>query len=247
LDEIGETISRDPPMTAKLLQWVNSAYFGLQQPIHHPSEAIAYLGFDTTKSLLLLAHTCSYFDRSTAAGISMESLWRHSSMTARAAQRISEFECRDPELAGQSFTAGLLHDVGQLLLAANLPEESRHALQRASDQGWELWQAEREVFGTHHAEIGAGLLAIWGLPNPIIEAVGLHHQPVHLASATFTPLVAVHSANVWARATDPSHTRGLAPQFDADFLLHSGCLDRIMDWEQALATRAEPVRDAVGF
>jgi hypothetical protein len=101
------------------------------------------------------------------------------------------------------------------------------------------------VLGTHHAEIGACLLANWGLPNPIIEAVGLHHQPVRFSSASFPPLVSVHAANVWARTSHGSHAYGLPPQLDMDYLLGCGCADHVSEWQRSLINRAEPALAAV--
>jgi HD-like signal output (HDOD) protein len=141
----------------------------------------------------------------------------------------------------------LLHDIGQLVLAANLPVDFQAAIGLARDRDIELWRAEMEVLGTDHAEIGACLLAIWGLPGPIVEAVGLHHRPVRLGETGFNPLVAVHAANVWTRAVESGPQREALPQLDLDYLAACDCADRAVMWQHCVTDQVEPVRAAVGF
>lgn len=240
LDQIGETIARDPAMTAKLLQLVNSAVFGLRLRVSHPGEAIGYIGLEATKALVLLAHTFSHFAELVSPVFSIEKLWHHSFQTARTAQWIAEFESKDSATAAETFTAGLLHDFGKLVLAANLPEEFQQAVQRAADEELEIWQAELDAFGSHHGEIGACLLSIWGLPSAIIEAVGLHHRPARLSSAEFTPLAAVHVANVFARTADLEHPQPALPQLDMEYLQAAGWGDRVADWTQVISEMNAP-------
>ena len=240
LEEIGETIGRDPAITAKMLQLVNSAVFGLQLHVSHPTEAIGFLGLEATRSLVLLAHTFSHFDDLVNPGFSVESLWQHSYSTARCSRWIAEAESRDPDVAAQTFTAGLLHDLGKLVLAANLPTEFQQAVQRATDEQIELWQAEFDVLGTHHAEVGACLLAIWGLPSPIVTAVGLHHRPATLDVAEFSPLAAVHVANVFAQSVELNHPRPALPELDMEYLQASGNGERVAEWSRVISEMGSP-------
>jgi HD-like signal output (HDOD) protein/CheY-like chemotaxis protein len=171
IEKIAELIARDPAITAKVLQLANSAIFGLELNVVRPVEAIGFIGLETTKAIVLLAHTYSSFDHLKLTGFSMEELWRHSVRTGQLAQRIATMECPSLETAEQAFAAGLLHDIGKLLLAANQPEVFAKVLRRAREQHCNWWEAEAQLLpGTGHAELGATILGIWGLPASITEA-----------------------------------------------------------------------------
>ncbi len=123
LENVGTTIAQDPGMTAKMLQLVNSAFFGLRRQLTDPTEAVAQLGLETIKSLVLGIHVFSEFETAGGEGISAQNLWQHSLATAATARRIAQWEHQEVRIVEESFTAGLLHDVGRLVLIANLPEE----------------------------------------------------------------------------------------------------------------------------
>jgi len=111
------------------------------------------------------------------------------------AKRIARAEGAEQKSADYALVAGLLHDVGKLVLAANLPEEYASALAFAAREGIGLPGAEYEVFGATHAEVGAYLLGLWGLPDPIVAATAFHHSPTRSQAKQFSPLTAVHVAN----------------------------------------------------
>jgi HD-like signal output (HDOD) protein len=232
LQKIGAMIARDPAMTAKILQLANSTAFGLQQPVTQPAEAVLHLGIETTKSMILLAHTYSYFDQFKGLSLLVEDLWLHSMATGRLARRIAQHEvgAMGTEVAEEAGTAGMLHDIGKLALAANLPQPYQQARALARHRKLLGWETEREYFGTTHAEVGACLLAVWGLPVPIVEAVALHHLPAQLVHTTFCPLTAVHVANVFDHAVRPGDPNDLAPQVDLDYLKAMGLEQRLPVW-----------------
>ncbi|MEO8427189.1 MAG: response regulator [Verrucomicrobiota bacterium] len=231
VETVGGLIAEDVVMSAKLLQLVNSAVFGLQLQVAHAGEAVAYLGVETTKSLILLAHTFSYFDEVRASGFSIDQLWRHSLATGHYAHRIADAESVDPEMINQAFTAGMLHDIGKLILAANLPAKFSKVVALARQQKVELWQVERELFGATHAEVGACLLGIWGLPLPIVEATALHHHPAQLLSKTFCPLTAVHVANALEHAAQRKDFDATLV-VDGVYLEELGLTGRLEEWQQ---------------
>lgn len=232
LENIGILIEKDPAMTAKLLQLVNSAVFGLQLQVSSPIEAVLYLGMETTKSVILLAHTFSYFDRIDARSISVGALWEHSIRVAKTAQAIAHAEGGDLDVCSQAFTAGMLHDTGKLALVANMPEEFMKAVNLAREKNIELWEAEKEVFGASHAEIGGCLLGIWGLPVPIVEAVALHHHPSQMVSRGFSALSAVHAANVVSHQRQTPIKGIPAPKFEDPYFTELGLNGRYVDWDQ---------------
>ena len=117
------------------------------------------------------------------------------------------------------FSAGLLHDVGQLILATGLPEEYAAVLQGAKDQGRPVWQVEQEHFGATHADVGAYLLALWGLPNPIVEAVAMHHCPAVCIVPGFSPVDGGACRRcVHARAVRRANTELPPPSLDMEHL-----------------------------
>lgn len=231
LERIGELISQDPAITAKVLQLANSAVFGLQLRVIQPLEAVIYIGLETTRSLVLMAHTFSSFDQLQLPGFSIDSLWGHCVVAGRFAREIAQLENGDPEIVEQAFAAGLLHDIGKLLFAANLPEAFRRAVALAREQQRNLWEAESQVLGACHAELGACLLGIWGLPAPIVEAVALHHYPSQLSERGFCPLTAVHVADVLAHEFGPQRNKPPAPvEIDVNYLQSLGMEERVETW-----------------
>ncbi len=230
IENIGSMVAQDPVLSAKLLQVVNSAVFGLQLQVVSAAEAVMYLGMETTKALVLLAHTFSYFDKVRTADFSIEKLWKHSVTTGKFAEQIARAEGASVEIVGQSFTGGMLHDLGKLLLAANVPDGFKEALVKAREQKIHLWDAETGVFGATHGELGACLLGIWGLPMPIVEAVALHHFPIRFLSKQFCPLTAVHAANVIEHEVQAEAKDSLVAAADSNYLTELGLAERMDTW-----------------
>jgi HD-like signal output (HDOD) protein/CheY-like chemotaxis protein len=238
LERIGGIISQDPAITAKVLQLANSAVFGLQLRVIQPLEAVIYIGLETTRSLVLMAHTFSSFDQLQLPGFSIDRLWGHCVLAGRFAREIAQIESGDPEIVEQAFAAGLLHDIGKLLFAANLPEAFRRALALAREQQRSLWEAESQVLGACHAELGACLLGIWGLPAPIVEAVALHHYPAQLSEHGFCPLTAVHVADVLAHELGPQRNKPTVPvEIDPNYLQGLGLTERVETWRENCQAR----------
>ena len=129
----------------------------------------------------------------------------------------------------QCFLAGMLHDVGQLILACDLHAEYAQVIARARNQNQPAWQVEQEVFGATHADVGAYLLALWGLPNPTIEAVALHHQPARCELKVFSPVLAVHVADVFAHEFSGINHES-PPELDAAYLDRLGLAGKAGLW-----------------
>ncbi len=237
IENVGSLVAQDPVLSAKLLQVVNSAVFGLQLQVVSAADAVIYLGMETTKALVLLAHTFSYFDKVRTADFSVEKLWKHSVTTGKFAEQIARAEGVSAEMVSQAFTGGMLHDIGKLLLAANVPEGFKEALAKAKEQKIHFWDAEIGVFGATHGELGACLLGIWGLPMPIVEAVALHHFPIRFLSKQFCPLTAVHAANVIEHEILAETGGSLSAAADSNYLTELGLTERLDVWRDLCKER----------
>jgi putative nucleotidyltransferase with HDIG domain len=233
LDAVGELITQDPSMSAKLLRVANSAAFGLQYQVTTPLEALQVLGTETTKSLLLLAHSFSYFENINSRDFSVERLWRHSLWVGRLAEALAREERAEAKVVSESFTAGLLHDLGKLVLAANLPEDYSRAMRLAREQSLSFCAAEEQVIGASHAEVGAALLGLWGLPLDIVEAVIMHHAPGWLLDRAFCPLSAVAAANWLCHELEAAGEQAAeAAEAAQQALEAAGWKERLPEWRQ---------------
>jgi HD-like signal output (HDOD) protein len=242
LERITELVTQDPAVTAKILQLANSAVFGLQLNVIHPSEAIGYLGLEATKAVVLLAHTFSSFDNLKLVRFSIEDLWRHSVCVGQSARRVAKLENAGEEMAEQAFVAGLLHDIGKLLFAANHAGIFSKILRLAREQHCNLWEAEAQVLpGVGHAELGATVLGIWGLPKSVTEAVALHHCPWRQRVRHFSPATAVHVANILDHEAHPDASIILPSQINTSYLRDIGLEARVEDWRQGCAEGGQPV------
>lgn len=233
LEEVSKKASQDPAMAAKLLQLANSAALGLRHKVVTVEEAIGYLGLEMTRSLVLLAHTFSYCNRSRATNSRVDRLWKHSLSTGSLARRIAREEECSREVTDETFLAGLLHDIGELLFIVNLPTEYQAALTRARDARIPTWQAEFDQFGATHAELGAELMAMWNLPMSVVEVLALHHHPSKLLSSGFGPLAAVHVADFLEQEFSVSKEYGEGAVIDVPYLADLGVAGKLDSWRES--------------
>ena len=220
--ELSAIVERDPSLSAKVLQLVNSSYFGFARQIASVQAAVAYLGLETMRDLILAAKV---FDTPRARGaLDPDALAAHGMETARLVRAL-EIPGADRDVAA---TAALVHDVGLVAIACANPE----ALAAVGGDGARDPERNRSAWGTDHAAVGAYLLGLWGLPTAIVEAVALHHRP---AEAAHTPTAfAVCVADVLSEmpeGADPIAEGALDPALLADL----GLLDRVGTWLDALA------------
>lgn len=234
LKRIGQIVNKDMGMVTKILQWVNSPFYGLRTRISSAEQAVNLLGIDTVKSLVLSMKVFSQFEDFRLSFFSLDVLQRHGLMTAKYARAIAKEEHASQAVMEDAFTAGLLHDVGILVLAANLPDKYAEVLAIMRDQSLPEWEAEHEVVGATHAEIGAYLLGIWGLSDNIVEAVAFHHTPRPCTRDTFSPLAAVHVANAFDEEETSLDPKGIpAAQVDDPYLTDCGLAHRFPLWRNA--------------
>ncbi|WHZ15306.1 MAG: hypothetical protein OJF52_002149 [Nitrospira sp.] len=232
LKTIGAIISRDMGMTTKILQLVNSAYFGLPRNVATPEQAVNMLGLDTIKALVLTAQVFSSFSSSWDSFISLDRLWAESLEAGLLARAIAKAEQASTLMIDQAYTAGLLHDVGILVFVANMRERYNAILNAAHDQNLILSTLERQEVGATHAEVGAHLLGLWGLGDPIVEAVAFHHRPGECVGETFTPLTAVHVANALQREQSRQGRENAPSEIDSTYLDKLHMTDRLQHWRE---------------
>lgn len=237
---IAAIISRDMAISAKILQLVNSSFFGIARRISSIEQTVAMLGLVRIRSLVLAEHVFRAFEPGvTAAGISIPGLWRHSCLVAEAARRISRAEKQQNDRCDQAFTAGLLHDIGVLVLATQAPDlllsvinaEDRHETSRTV--------REQRILGLTHGEIGAHLLKLWGLPPRVTEAVRLHHMPLQCTYDGVCAVTCVHAADaILSELTPMNYTANSdinASHLELSYLARIGLTGRLPAWRDVIA------------
>ena len=236
LKRAGALISRDIGLASKVLRLVNSSFFGLRRTVSQPSEAVMLLGLDAVASLVLSAHLFSQLDGVHVRGLSPARLWSHSARVGSFARAVARVEGRGQASAGDCFTAGLMHDAGKVVLALAVPSWYEEALAEAEMSRVSEAVAERMVFGTTHAEAGAYLLGLWGLPEDVVEAVAFHHRPGAGSANAFTPLTAVHAANCLEHELSPDGDAERSHEVpDEAYLASVGCGGRLDFWREVCA------------
>ena len=235
IEDIAGLIAQDPSMTAKMLQVVNSAAIGLALPVSNPAEAVQHLGMNTVRSLALSAHVFKSFSQPSGRGFSANKLWEHLMATATLARKIMDLEGGSESDIEDAYTAGMLHDIGKLMLADNLPKEFASALALAHAQKIPLHDAEQITLAATHSGVAAYLLGLWGLSASIVEAVALHHAPEKSELLEPSPLTAVHVANSLLSA-------GAAP-LNLEYLKNVGLEDRVEAWQKLAAQPASRRKD----
>ncbi|CDM64095.1 response regulator [Pyrinomonas methylaliphatogenes] len=234
IKRVGEIISKDIGMTAKILQMVNSAFFGLRRRVASPTDAASLLGLETIRALVLSIQIFSHYDGIHSVASTLGGIWSHSMAVAKLAKLIARLEGQEQRIAEEAFASGLLHDVGRLILAATFPKEYERALAISNLERIGLNEAERQVLGAAHSEVGAYLLGIWGLPDSIVEAVAFHHEPGQSTSHRFTPLTAIHAADFIAQEMGYVGSRNSRPAaLDQEYLKKLGLAERLPIWFEA--------------
>lgn len=189
--EIGAIIDRDPAIAARVLQVVNSALFALPRQVSSLEDAVTWLGINLLRSLVMATEVLLPFEGCDGVSLQwLEEVAAHGVLVGRMARRL----CPDPLGLEEAYLAGLLHDLGRVVLAVNLPEHEQ-AVSSSGLAGAQLCTFERERIGTTHGEVGAYLLGSWGLSQDLVEAVAWHHEPSRSPRCAEGALAAVHAAN----------------------------------------------------
>ena len=234
IQQVAGLIAGDLGMAAKILQMVNSAFFGLYRRVNDVKDAVMLLGLDAIKTLVLSINVFSAFNPRQMPFLDVGALWEHSLATGGYAKQIATCRRLGREQATAAFLAGMLHDIGKLVLAVNFSDVYRRFLGTAPTAPDQRLAREREAIGTSHAEIGAYLMGLWGLEPTILTAIAFHHRPRDSQTASFGPLTAVHAANGFDHGLRASSTDG-GEFLDTAYLTALQLADQVPAWRQACA------------
>jgi HD-like signal output (HDOD) protein len=202
LETLARLVETDPGLTAKVLKLANSSFFGIGHAIRGVVEAIRMLGVEALKALVLSVQVADFSQHVGRAGLASERVWARAQATAAAARLIAREERLPREQQEAAFTAGILHNCGLLILAENLPDQVHAAIAHARRQHQPLHTGELQIYGATHAEVGAYVLDLWGLPASIVEAIAGHllvppapTPPEPVAATTLDTLTLLHLAH----------------------------------------------------
>ena len=230
--KVSAIMTQDVGMTAKILQLANSVLPVGSSPVAKPEQAVHLLGCDVLKALARALHTFSELEPANINPLSLDNVWEHSLAVSALARGIAAMECRDSGFIDSACVAGMLHDIGILILAKHLPDSFREVRDLTCGNLLPLIDAEGEVLGTTHAEIGAYLLGLWGLDPAIVEAVAWHHRPGECPTSGFSPLTAVHVADVLAFQPAAFPYGGPGVKIDEPYLARIGMTDCLSNWRK---------------
>ncbi len=230
MQTLGDIIQQDMGMTAKVLKLVNSPFFGLRRTIESVHEALAFLGVDTIKGLVLVNGIFENTRALSVKAFTLNDLWHHSLQVAEGAKKLAKEEGLSRSLQEEAFVGGVLHDIGVLVLAIHFPAQYERVIELIQAENISIPTAEQWEFGVTHAEIGAYLLGLWGIPAPILKVVSLHHRPRAAGETAFSPLLAVHLADVFS-GMSPAQSLLERSVLDTKMLEEHGFIPQLERWQ----------------
>lgn len=190
-------IGQDPSLVTRVLSVANSPFYGFSGEISNLKEACLVLGTHTTRNIVLTAGVVRNLTAERANHLDLVGLWRHATATGVAARVLAGHVGADGDTA---FTAGLLHDIGKMVLDIFFPKDYAQVLAHRDSKDCLLREAEREVMGFDHSLVGACVAARWSLPGAICAALGAHHRPAGKGGTRLGALV--HVADIVARGLE---------------------------------------------
>lgn len=192
--ELGHIISQDTSLTARLLKIVNSSYYGFQAKIETVSRAITVVGLRELRGLVIAASAVETFSNVSDEVLNKVRFWRHSLYCGVIARLLAE-QCHVLH-SERLFVAGLLHDIGKLIIAQRLPQEIRAIAVEADSAQRAEFEVEQDLLGFNHADVGGELMHAWNMPETLFESVAYHHNPRH-AEVGVMETCLVHMANIF--------------------------------------------------
>lgn len=236
---VGDIIAQDMGMTAKILQLVNSSFFGIPTHIASAREAVKMLGLDVVKNLVLGIEVFSSISQNAASDFPVDAISRHCVKSGGIAKEIAQAQKMDHEMVDNAVIAAILHDIGKLILIEHFSDEYKQAIAVSKDEKIPIFQAEKKVFDVSHAEVGAYLLGLWGLPDNVVEAIAYHHDPCANPSDLFDVCGVVHVAELmeYHEQVQPGTWEQLTGM-DMTYMQQHGMTDRVMVWRDQIRCRS---------
>ncbi|MBN1970190.1 MAG: HDOD domain-containing protein [Candidatus Delongbacteria bacterium] len=202
INDLVEVIHNDPSITGKILRIANSAFYGMRQKIDTISRALVVLGMNEVNNLVTSISVFSAFPQSSdKESFNREKFWEHCAVTGEVSKAISNR--LGLKAMGVAFTSGLLHDIGKIILDQYFHDEFMDAFSMSKARDIPLFEAEREIFGVNHSQIGGWLGEKWRLPPNLIDAITFHHKPMRSLNHKITTSI-VSLANIFSKASDNS-------------------------------------------
>ena len=227
---VGDIVNADAVIASKVLQITNSAFFRLRKPMARIKDAVTYLGFATIRNLVLSAEISSHWKAPKGLGaLDPEQLQTHAQYAAAACKSLAAGRVSPDD----AWLAGLLHDIGYWILLQECPDELALALDMSRIERLPLIECERRTTGATHAQVGAYLLGLWGLPYSIVEAVALHHAPTAVTGNGYDLLSALAVSQSLLESAHAHALMGSVPahsDIDADYLR---ALNAPFNWQEA--------------
>lgn len=243
LKEIVKIVEQDVGISAKILQLVNSALFGLPRQVSGLHTAVGYLGIDMLQNLVLSAEVFSVCEQAVPVrGFSFEDLQEHSQLVAGIAGHLP----LQAQVKNAAVVSGLLHDIGKLVLSTRIAKHFERAIEGATEEGLPLHVVERDLIGVSHAEVGAYLLGMWGLPAPVVEAVAHHHDPSRIPRQEVDAVAVVHIADFLAHqypVRKPAFPI-CSPQLDMKLIAGLNLQETLEGWKKIAESAARELAHA---
>lgn len=235
IEEIARIGSSDISLSLKLLQLANSGFFGSRPAVLEPAAAVVNLGVGLLRRLVLETEIFGDHHMSVDLQDEIRIMNRHALAVANMSREIATLECEDLQFVDACFTAGLLHDVGKIVLAAFAPNRYTKAFRQSLETPVLLEDEERRVFGASHSEVGSYLMALWGLPEPIVECAAHHHAPATQLPRAFGVTSIVHVTNALQDCIESSEfmhaLQAALPRYlDRDYLQQVQGEGRFSSW-----------------
>lgn len=229
IEAVSKIVQRDVALTAKVLQLVNSAFFGLARNVTDLKTAIGYLGISVLHDLVLSVEVFRAFTPNEHVSEDFfKDFHRHSQLCASIAAGIAQKHHVSPAIT----IAAFLHDVGKLVIVERTPAHFARALAQSQDEGCPLFAVEERLTHISHAEVGAYLLSLWGLPVGIVEAVAHHHHPRRVPVNGLDMVALVYVSNQLAHECEALELGKPAPELDMEFLEQAGAAQFLPEWRK---------------
>lgn len=229
---VADIVGKDIAMTAKILQLVNSAFFGFYRNINSVEHAVGILGMRMIRSLVLSVKVFQEYSTEKMAAFPIDALMQHSVATGALARIIAKSQSKDAAFADDCFMAGMLHDVGKLVLADKIIDRYVHVRNISKEQGIPFHQAETNELGITHGEVGAYLMSQWGIAESVVDAISFHHSPMDNPNRAFSVLTVIHVANVMEHKEGSGAADGAGPEVDMKYLTALGMQGRMDKWSE---------------